>query len=358
MNEIKDFQQTHQDSASNPTNADEPLKQETSSKETISNMMNAIKNKNIHFELTEDEKEDGYFNVTNNKCRFGNCDGTGFIYTKVNKRWKTSECKCRQELILNRKLYNAQIEPEFFDSSLTKLSDIDDYLTLYRLQPREHPVPLEDVIQQLKLNIKTRKKPANVGSWKELPEEYHADTYIDMYYSRVQQRKASEFFTGYINSIFKRIENNQKTINLLLFGEPGAAKSYTSSAIAKTFLKKGKTAFYVRMKKLIDNPKILEESIQTIKDSEICIFDELGGEYHKETKWALKQIQDIIKMRQEQNLPTIVITNLYPHELHTLYKQKVMSIFNGKFLPIHMVNSVDLRIHFQLNDIAGEDFLL
>ncbi|WP_336770331.1 hypothetical protein [Bacillus bombysepticus] len=358
MNKIKNFQQSHQDSSSNSAPTDEPLIQEINSKETIDNMMHAIKNKKIHFELTVDEKEDGYFNVTNNTCRFGNCDGTGFIYTKINKRWKTSECKCRQELILQRKLYNAQIEPEFFDASLTKLNEIDDYLTLYRLQPREKPIPLEDVLNQQKLNVKTRKKSTLTDSWKELPEEHQAHTFINMYYSRIQQRKASEFFTGYINSIFKRMENNQKTINLLLFGEPGAAKSYTSSAIAKIFLEKGKTAFYVRIKKLIDNPKTLEESIQTIKDSQICIFDELGGEYHKETKWALKQIQDIIKLRQEQNLPTIVITNLYPHELHTLYKQKVMSIFNGKFLPIHMVNSVDLRIHFQLNDIAGEDFLL
>ena len=69
----------------------------------------------------------------------------------------------------------------------------------------------------------------------------------------------------------------------------------------------------------------------------------LGQEYHTDTKYALKQIQDIFKERQELGLPIIVTTNSYPNELEDYYEGSLMSTFHGRFLMMVSSGEFDLR---------------
>lgn len=332
--------------------------QEANVTQTTHSVLQAIQSGSIHFELTEDEKDDSYFITSQNPCPYQLCDGSGLNYTKVNRRWIPEECKCREELILKRMKKQACIDSEFSNASLEQISAINEFLTLYRLQARKAPLSLDEVASYYGITGKTKNKKLVPLTWDDIPSNKIASIYMDVHYERIRQEKeASTFFNGYTNSVFKRLQKGDKTLNLLLFGDPGAAKTYISISVLTSFLQQGRKAYYIRMKDLVEHPEKIDLYTSAIQSSDFFIFDELGSEYHKENQWALKQVQGFIKIRQEQDRPTIIITNLYPHEWNALYQKKLMSLFNGKFLPIHVTSSIDLRTHFQKQDIQGEDFL-
>lgn len=286
----------------------------------------AEQKKQFRFPQTEDDLHKGFEQET---CVFHLCDGSG--YTKEVKKGKqvSIRCKCYVEHVLTRKLKNANIPPNFWEVELDQLKAIDDKISLSHLKPK---------VKQGEKKINNRKKTQDP----ETPDEYVARTYD------VKDISKGMFYfaDNYTKTILPLLNEKprKKTLNLMLMGDPGKGKTYMANAIAKEFLRNGKTVYFNRMRAILDEAFENKAKIMhLVRTKDLLIIDELGQEYHTDTKYALKQIQDIFKERQELGLPIIVTTNSYPNELEDYYEGSLMSTFHGRFLMMITHGEFDLR---------------
>lgn len=308
-------------------------------------LKNAAKQKKeLNFKKTEDDFNSSFIQ---DSCPLGKCDGSGYFKkTLKNGTIVSVDCDCYKNEVLKRKLKRSQIQTSYWDVELEDLDTITKRveLELSLLKPL--------VVQ------KPKKEPS---SKKKIPDPETPTEYIERSYE-VKRIPYSlrEFAENYLNSTLKLINQNPRTstINLLLMGAPGKGKTYMSAIIAKEFLRKNKTVYFTRMRSLLDKAfDEKKEVVDIIKNVDLLIIDELAQEYHTDSQWALKQIQDIIKERQETNLPTICTTNAAPNELEDYYKESLMSTFNGRFVMTVFDSEYDLRKLDALDMYQKIDFL-
>lgn len=286
----------------------------------------AAKKQKIHMPKTEDDMHKGFDQET---CPLDLCDGSGYTKTVQKEQTKTIRCKCYQDFVLTRKLMNSKIQPNFWEVEMNDLHGLADKIMISHLKPKA---------KQGEIKVDNRKKTQTP----EKPEEY-----VKRSYDVKDIRKGVHYFAeNYTTKVLSLLEENprKKTLDLMLMGDPGKGKTYMACAIAKEFMRKGKTVRFTRMRTLLDEAFDQKASIRhMIRTTDLLIIDELGQEYHTDSQWALKQIQDIFKERQETGLPIICTTNAYPNELESYYEGSLMSTFNGRFLMMMMHGEFDLR---------------
>lgn len=296
-------------------------------KDLIITLKTAAENKQtLNFTKSEDDLHQGF---QKDVCEFDMCDGGGYNRVISNGQTVSVRCKCYLETVLKRKLTNSHIQPNFWGVEMEDMKSIEDKIFISHLKPK--------LIQEERVVPKTKKAIAP-----ETPKEYVARTY-----DTKDIKKGLFYFTdNYTKKVIGMLEEypRNKTLNLMLMGDPGKGKTQMACAIAKEFMRKGKTVYFTRMRTLLDesfdNKAYIREIVRT---KDLLIIDELGQEYHTDTKWALKQIQDIFKERQETGLPTICTTNAYPNELEEYYEGSLMSTFHGRFLMMMLYGDYDLR---------------
>lgn len=296
-------------------------------KEFITTLKTAAENKQkIKFSNSEDDLHQSFHAKS---CEFNMCDGGGYNKVEKNGQTLSVRCKCYLEMVMKRKLANSHIQPNFWGVEMEDMKNIEDKISITHLKPK--------LVQEPLVIPKTKKAPPP-----ETPTEYVSRTY-----DTKDIRKGLFYFTdNYTQKVLAMLDEypRNKTLNLMLMGDPGKGKTQMACAIAKEFMKKGKTVYFTRMRTLLDesfdNKAHIREIIRT---KDLLIIDELGQEYHTDTKWALKQIQDIFKERQETGLPTICTTNAFPNELEEYYEGSLMSTFHGRFLMMMLYGDYDLR---------------
>ena len=310
-------------------------------KEIITIMKDAAeKKKQFNLPKLEDDLHKGF---EQERCAFDLCDGSG--YTKETKNGKSISvrCTCYHEFVMKRKLKNANIPPNFWSVELSDLKTIEDKIQISHLKPK---------LKQGEEKIDKRKKT---------PDPETPDAYIARTYDTKQIAKGMYYFAdNYLKTVLPLLDETprQKTLNLMLMGDPGKGKTHMANAIAKEFLRNGKTVYFNRMRAILDEAYDNKAKImELVRTKDLLIIDEMGQEYHTDTKYALKQIQDIFKERQETGLPIIVTTNSYPNELEDYYEGSLMSTFHGRFLMMVTSGEVDLRTLEARKIYEGLDFL-
>lgn len=285
----------------------------------------------------EDDLVAGY-NV--DTCPYQECDGSGLIKQTIEGTIKTTHCQCYKDEILKRKLKKSKIEEKYWDASY-ELENIDVTLLKPKATPKER--------------VFKGRKPANP-----LPEE--PTEYMDRMYDLLKIKKGVSFFAqDYIKKTIMFLEESPKkrVQNLLLLGEPGRGKTLLACAIGREYLKQNKKVHFTTMLNLVNDVMNKEVNIRKIVETvDLLIIDEVGYEYHTDTKWALTQIKELFRIRYNKHLPIVCTTNFYPNELNELYDKSLMSIFNGTFFFILAERENDYRLeeaNTALNDFAFLD---
>lgn len=135
-------------------------------------------------------------------------------------------------------------------------------------------------------------------------------------------------------------ENFEKSCeNLLFCGGCGLGKTYLSSAIANSLIKKGVDVLYVSSNALFP---ILEDMhfgrdvseraayiVKKINECDLLILDDLGSEFV--TQFTCAELFRIINNRLLSGSKMIISTNLNRNKLSELYTQRIASRISGSF---------------------------
>lgn len=126
---------------------------------------------------------------------------------------------------------------------------------------------------------------------------------------------------------------------LLLYGNTGLGKTFTSECIAREFIEKGKTVYYTsapRLFTIFEDYKFgrnttaeAKRIIDYISSVDLLIIDDLGTEFR--TQYIDSILFDIINSRTNENKHMIISTNLSPSKIETVYSQRISSRIMGNF---------------------------
>lgn len=138
-------------------------------------------------------------------------------------------------------------------------------------------------------------------------DNYNPNNDLQNYAKRVSQKYAKVF-------------SLERPRNLSFHGSFGLGKSHLAKSIADEVMKKGFTAIFISVPKLLrkikstyaNDSKINEDDIITmLEEVDLLVLDDLGAE--KKSDWVTERIFDIIDSRQGCN--TIYTTNFKPEDL-------------------------------------------
>ena len=76
----------------------------------------------------------------------------------------------------------------------------------------------------------------------------------------------------------------------------------------------------------------VEEEINKIKSREFLCIEEIGKE--NDTKVAVNVLEDLLRYREDNSLPTIICTNLSPRVIKERYGNSIYSLMKGNCVPI------------------------
>lgn len=176
---------------------------------------------------------------------------------------------------------------------------------------------------------------------------------LDQYPSIQFSAFTSEFFSNpekmktlrAISEAYVRGFPGQKA-NLLFCGKPGTGKTYMAVCIAKAVIQKTIPVLFIRITELLSlmseyrmlmnsfSPDVkrlraITDKREMILQGAFLVIDELGIEVR--TANVAPDLLEIFGSRQQQNLPTVITTNLSLAELRGIYDDRICSRLLGDF---------------------------
>jgi len=126
---------------------------------------------------------------------------------------------------------------------------------------------------------------------------------------------------------FKKMKD--KSIGLLIYGEPGNGKTHTVSCIANALLNNGVPAICVNISGLLNRIQETYKNhgkegeadiLRGLANADLLIIDDLGTESISD--WSVSKVYNIIDNRYRNGLPLIITTNLKLAELKETYHER------------------------------------
>lgn len=145
---------------------------------------------------------------------------------------------------------------------------------------------------------------------------------------------------------------SKKSKGIIMLGHTGLGKTHLSLAIAGEVIDKGYSVYYDSVQNIMDRLQkehfgkgTFDESInEKLFKSDLLILDDLGAEFS--TQFTVAELYNIINTRINNDLPTIISTNLNMHEIEEKYTQRIASRIVGSSIPVQFCGK-DVR---QLKD--------
>ncbi|MCM1508402.1 MAG: ATP-binding protein [Ruminococcus flavefaciens] len=141
---------------------------------------------------------------------------------------------------------------------------------------------------------------------------------------------------------------SKSSSSLIMFGQTGLGKTHLSLAIAGAAIDKGYDVYYNSVQNVMNRLEkeqfgkgAFEQSInESLFESDLLILDDLGAEFS--TQFTVAALYNIINTRINNELPTIISTNLTMTEIEEKYTQRIASRIVGTAVPIQFCGK-DIR---------------
>lgn len=173
--------------------------------------------------------------------------------------------------------------------------------------------------KKAKIAAEQRKLEEKTGAAR-IPKRFQGKTFADYIAETPQQQKALETCTNYAHNFADNLEAGRC---LILSGTVGTGKTHLAAAIADYIVRETEyTAVFRSLHSILqaikstydrDAKATESEVLKLFTDPDLLIIDEVGAT--KSSEFELATIFAIINTRYENNLPTVVITNLEASEL-------------------------------------------
>ena len=138
--------------------------------------------------------------------------------------------------------------------------------------------------------------------------------------------------------------------NLLMMGGTGLGKTHLSSAIARRVIEGGSDVFYVTSINMVSDFEaeqfgnhrgVRGEFTDKYFDCDLLIIDDLGTELTNQ--FTVSCLYNVLNMRINRRLPTIISTNLLQNELMQKYSERITSRLFGEFQILPFLGT-DIRL--------------
>jgi DNA replication protein DnaC len=156
----------------------------------------------------------------------------------------------------------------------------------------------------------------------EIPKRFTGKTFAGYEASADRQQKALAACTEYAHNFHSHYADGRC---LMLMGKPGCGKTHLAAAIACHVVTETKfSAVYRSMPGLIQDIRATYDGntdysegdvIHTLTRCGLLVLDEIGAT--KSSEFELTLLFTVINGRYERKLPTVIVSNLSPKELHT-----------------------------------------
>lgn len=155
-----------------------------------------------------------------------------------------------------------------------------------------------------------------------IPERFKGKTFGEYRAETERQQKALDVCKEYALGFVDHYDEGRC---LMLLGKPGCGKTHLASAIAIHVCRETSvSAVYRSMPGLVQDIRATYDKdsectegdiISTITRCGLLVLDEVGAT--KSSEFELALLFTIINGRYEEKLPTVIVSNLAPKELHT-----------------------------------------
>ncbi|GAA0178169.1 ATP-binding protein [Clostridium sediminicola] len=165
-----------------------------------------------------------------------------------------------------------------------------------------------------------------------------------------------------MEEIFPRALNyaesfNEKSENLLFYGEPGTGKTFLTHCIAKELLDRGFFVLYRTAENLfrdlrdirLNNNSNLEN---LLLNCDLLIIDDLGTE--QISRFTKTELFNLLNTKLLSNKKMLVSTNYSLDELMSTYTDRITSRLLGNFHIFNFYNDDDIRVKLNLNKIKNQ----
>jgi DNA replication protein DnaC len=130
--------------------------------------------------------------------------------------------------------------------------------------------------------------------------------------------------------------------NLLLYGGTGQGKTFLCNCIAKALMDQSKVVLYQTAFSMLDTIRTIkfsrgdkaetQEDYRLLFESDLLIIDDLGTEVA--STFTTAEIFNIVNTRLLAGKKTIISTNLSPHQLESVYTDRIVSRIFSAYTPL------------------------
>lgn len=170
-----------------------------------------------------------------------------------------------------------------------------------------------------------------------VPRKFHSLTLKDFDTSKsAGLSKVRDYVGEYVDSIDENFENNT---GIYFCGSNGVGKTMLSCFIVKEAYRHRYTAQRVTFSEYVkkytavwsakaqEKEELEEELYQRYKAVEFLVLEEIGKEM--DTKAVRPILEDLLRYREDEQLVTIICTNLAPKQLREIYGESIYSLVRG-----------------------------
>lgn len=186
-------------------------------------------------------------------------------------------------------------------------------------QIRDEQIELENERKKLREKLEQQRIEEKTGAAR-IPKRFQGKTFADYIAETPQQQRVLEACTSYARNFSDNLEAGRC---LILSGNVGTGKTHLAAAIADYLVRETEyTAIFRSLHSILQaikstyggDSRVTEiDVLQSFTSPDLLIIDEVGAT--KSSEFELATLFAIINTRYENNLPTVVITNLEAAEL-------------------------------------------
>lgn len=176
-----------------------------------------------------------------------------------------------------------------------------------------------------------------------IPKNFHDKSINDFEtYGEKDLKSVKQFFKDYLSKLEEVFETNQ---GVFLYGSNGVGKTLISCMIVKEAYRHRYTAkrvtfvdyisAYTRLwnARSVEEKETLEDELyNTYKAVEFLVIEEIGKEI--DSKVSAPILEDLLRYREDNELVTVVCTNLVLAEVEERYGTSVFSLIKGNMTPV------------------------